>query len=341
MDENAVFVQRATNPNLGFDILRRLRVSFNVSGSSLGIFPMPPRTVLLNTNMARSPLPPIAMPLLAAAFVTFSAVAQNSQGDYSAKNRSSGEAANEFKFEVLSIKPIQRVPDIGITNPTPNGFSAKVQLHQVVLLAYGPPYPILRPDFLFSELRNLPNWSGEVYAFDARVSQADLKAWQSQGKNHDLLRSALRAALKERFKLALHEEPAQRPMFELVIAKGGPRLKARLKAAAPDVVLPKGVRLASGGVMTGFGPRGADGWNFYGATMEDLAYRLTGTFFDGPVRDRTGLTGRYDFSVRRVDTPGEDRGYTYDFADLGLQLKRGKENRPILVIDHVERPTPN
>ncbi len=294
-------------------------------------------TVLLNTHMARSSLPLIAMPLLTAAVVTFSAVAQNGQGDHSAKNRSSGEAANEFKFEVLSIRPIQRVTDIGITNPTPNGFSAKVLLHQVVLLAYGPPYPILRPDFMFSEVRNLPNWSGEVYAFDARVSQADLKAWQSQGKNHDLLRSALRAALKERFKLTLHEEPAQRTVFELVIVKGGPRLKA----AVPDAILPKGVRLASGGVMTGFGPRGADGLNFYGATMEDLAYHLTGVFFDGPVQDRTGLTGRYDFLVPRVETPGEDRGYSYSVADLGLQLKRGKENRPILVIDHVERPTPN
>jgi uncharacterized protein (TIGR03435 family) len=75
--------------------------------------------------------------------------------------------------------------------------------------------------------------------------------------------------------------------------------------------------------------------------MQDLAYRLTGIFFDGPVRDRTGLTGRYDFSVPRVDTPGENRGYGYSVADLGLQLKRGTESRPILVIDHVERPTQN
>jgi uncharacterized protein (TIGR03435 family) len=152
-----------------------------------------------------------------------------------------------------------------------------------------------------------------------------------------LLHSALRAALKERFKLAAHEEPAHRTIFELVVAKWG----SRLKPAAPDTALPVGVKLESGGVMTGIGPRGADGWNFHAATMQDLADTMLQVFFDGPVRDRTGLTGRYDFQVPRVETPGENRGYTYSVDDLGLQLKRGTENRPVLVIDHVERPTPN
>jgi len=96
--------------------------------------------------------------------------------------------------------------------------------------------------------------------------------------------------------------------------------------------------------MTGIGPKGSDGWDFHGATMQDLADRMLQSFLDGPVRDRTGLTGRYDFQVRIVPTPGEERGYDYDaysLSDLGLELKRGTENRPILVIDHVERPTPN
>jgi hypothetical protein len=166
-----------------------------------------------------------------------------------------------------------------------------------------------------------------------------LKAWQSQGKNRDLLRSALRIALTERFKLALHEEPAQRPMFELVVAKRGPRLMP----ADPGAILPVGAKLPSGGVDTGIGPRRIGGWDLHGATMQDLAYLLNflSNQFDGPVQDRTGLTGRYDFQVQRVETPDENQGYTYSVSHLGLELKRGTENRPILVIDHVERPTPN
>jgi len=305
-------VHNTKTANLCSDVLRHLHV--------------------IITSTVRSPLPLIAIPLLAAAIVNFPAAAQRSQGDDSAKNRSGGGAANEFKFEVLSIKPVKRGSgmQVGVAGPTPNGFTATAYLNQLLAFAYGPPDPISDR----TEVRNLPNWSAEdVYVFDARVSQADLKVWQSQGTNRDPLRSALRAALAERFKLALHEEPAQRTMFELVVAKRGPRLKP----ADP------GAKLPSGGVDTGIGPRGIGGWDFHGATMEDLAHLLNflSNQFDGPVRDRTGLTGRYDFQVPRVATPDENGGYTYSISNLGLELKRGTENRPILVVDHLEKPTPN
>lgn len=75
--------------------------------------------------------------------------------------------------------------------------------------------------------------------------------------------------------------------------------------------------------------------------MEDLAQNLGLVSGGIPVRDRTGLAGRYDFSVRRAQAPDEDRVYSYPVEPLGLRLKAGTENRPILVIDHVERPTPN
>jgi uncharacterized protein (TIGR03435 family) len=266
--------------------------------------------------------------------MNLSAVAWSDQGD--------GQAAKEFKFEVLSIHPVKRGPgvQIGLTNPTSSGFTATAGMWQLLEFAYGPPAPAGRAAVWQStEIRHEPGWvNEEIYAIDARVSQADLKAWQNQNPNtHDLLHSALRAALRERFRLVVHEEPAQRTIFELVVAKRGPRLKP----AAPDAILPFGVKLESGGVLTGIGPRGADGWNFHGATMQDLAGAMLQVFFEGPVRDRTGLTGRYDFKVPRVETPGENRGYSYSVAGLGLELKRGTENRPILVIDHVERPTPN
>ncbi len=170
---------------------------------------------------------------------------------------------------------------VGIPGPTPNGFTAAAYLNQLVAFAYTYPPPTASFEMSFTEIRNLPKWSADdVYIINARVSQADLKAWQGQGKSRDLLRSALRAALMERFKLAIHEEPAQRTMFELVVAKRGPRLKP----AAPDAVLPVGVKLASGDVETGIGPRGDGGWSFYGATLGDLADVLNGfAQLDGPV----------------------------------------------------------
>jgi len=96
--------------------------------------------------MGRRRLHLIAIPLLAAAVVTFPAGGQNSQGDHLAKNRSGGETANEFKFEVLSIHLVKRGPDmqVAITNPTPNGFTATAGMWQLLAFVYGPPAPAWR-----------------------------------------------------------------------------------------------------------------------------------------------------------------------------------------------------
>ena len=77
-----------------------------------------------------------------------------------------------------------------------------------------------------------------------------------------------------------------------------------------------------------------------GATLEMLVHLLSNTT-SRTIIDRTGLTGRYDFQVPRLETPGENGGYTSSVSDLGLELKRGTENRPVLVIDHIEKPIPN
>ena len=249
-----------------------------------------------------------------------------------------GQSGRPEKFEVLSIRPVPsiQVRRNSIENPTPNGYRATANLGEMVKFVYSPPGPAWT--YLFAEMRNEPSWFADYYDIEAHVSQADLKAWQEQSRDHELLRSALRAALKERCKLAIHEEPSQKPIFELVIAKRGPKLKP----AASGSALPIGVKLESGGVKTGIGSRAADGWNYYGATMLDLALDLTILSPGTPVRDRTGLTGRYDFSVHRVQLePGEQQVYGYAIGPLGLDLRTGRENRPMLVIDRVERPTPN
>lgn len=275
--------------------------------------------------MVRTSFSPVAASLLATALVAVSVLAQRA------------EPQKDFKFEVCSIKPLAADRAPGITFPTPNGFSTSAFLWQLVVFAYGPPFPLSNLALSAStEVRNLPNWAPhQPYAIDARVSQSDLTARQNQKPNYNLLRSAVRAVLKERFKLAIHEEPAQREMNELVVSKRGPKFKA----SAPGATLPKGVALESGGVMT-FLNNGADGFIFHGATMQDLAVMLNNNTPAVPVRDHTGLTGRYDFTLRRAPAV-EGEPPSYDFAELGLQMKPGNENRPILVIDHVEKPTAN
>jgi uncharacterized protein (TIGR03435 family) len=86
---------------------------------------------------------------------------------------------------------------------------------------------------------------------------------------------------------------------------------------------------------------------YFNATMEDLTQRLSWAW---PIIDRTNLTGRYDFTFRRLEIPkGADGNripnpQPYDLWDLsatGLEIKPAKIPTQNLVIDHIERPSPN
>lgn len=153
------------------------------------------------------------------------------------------------RFEVLSLRPTTPGANLYMTSrPTPNGFRSRLSIWQAIQLAYSPEYDGISG---FREARKLPIWSGDFYDVDARVSKADLTAWQHQSSPYELLRGAMRAALAERCKLAVHEEPSTGPNFELVIGKRG----TALKAAAPVPADLVGVKLPSGGMWWEIGPK--------------------------------------------------------------------------------------
>jgi len=196
----------------------------------------------------------------------------------------------------------------------------------------------------FTYIANAPKWAyEETYEFNARVAQADVTAWQSQ-KHYNLLRSALRNALKERCKLVIHEEAVSGENWELIVGRHAPKLKD----AVPGDIPPIAVKLLSGGFMTPIetrangGSRRATNWKFFGATMDDLAHFLS--MSGRPVRNKTGLTGRYDFTMTIIPEPvygSPDTVFNYPVEPLGLTLKRGKEIRSRYVIEQIQRPTPN
>ena len=155
----------------------------------------------------------------------------------------------------------------------PNGFRAVMSIEYLIKLGYGQGQASPHGDRM--SVINLPNWSEQRYQIDARVSDDDLMIWQNQSRNQELLRSAIRQMLKERFHLVLHE------------------------------------RL-----------------NMYSGR---------------PIYDETKLIGRYDFILRSEEQSEnlEDMFPPYDLESLGLELKPGKVPGQDLIIDHVEKPTPN
>jgi uncharacterized protein (TIGR03435 family) len=126
-------------------------------------------------------------------------------------------------------------------------------------------------------------------------------------------------------------------MFELIVAKGGPLLKP----TAPGATFPTGgMKLPGGGVGIA---EGRTVWHYDSATMGDLVQFLKISSNRRSIYDKTGLTGRYDFALRQISEParGDDAIYSFPVGHLGLKLRPGKESRPILVIDHIERPSAN
>jgi uncharacterized protein (TIGR03435 family) len=156
--------------------------------------------------------------------------------------------------------------------------------------------------------------------------------------------------LATRLGLVVHREKREMPVYELIVAKGG----SKLKTAAPPDDAPVAPSFDKDGfpvlrrgqtMFTSTGNRAqirssAD-------TMEHLAQMLSGQL-QAPVQDATGLTGHYDFTMKWIPgtlRPEDDPGLSLESAlpqQLGLTLRRAKGQVDVLVVDHVEKtPTEN
>ena len=140
-------------------------------------------------------------------------------------------------------------------------------------------------------------------------------------------RLMLQTLLKERFHLSSHREQREMPVYLLMVDKNG----SRLKPAAPDA--PGFLRMSGGGRITGSG-----------ATMAQLtAWFSNSNGVERPTVDRTGLTGRYDFTLDWAG-PGKDDGpsvFTAFSEQLGLKLEAARAPVEVLVIDSAEMPEEN
>jgi len=247
----------------------------------------------------------------------------------------------EVKFEVISMKPVKAdAPGLTSFGPTPTGYHSHTSIWEMIKLAYVPGFSA---EWENTPLLNAPKWLYEdgsnCYAVDARVSKEDMETWQNQGLQRELLRSALRALLRERCKLAIHTEPKEVPDYKLVIAGK----KHTMTENAPDPKLaPYGVMLPSGGykAVTKLEGRRILEMYFHGVTMEEFCVFLSARL---PIHDETGLSGRYDFKLRARDRSDEfDDGVTpWLVESLGLKLKPGKYQGFSIVIDHIEKPSAN
>ena len=189
-----------------------------------------------------------------------------------------------------------------------------------------------------------PDWINNTrYAIQAKPPDSIRDAMQTMTiaermKEIDEMQQSL---LADRFQLKAHFETREMPVYQLVLAKGGLKLKEE-----PD---PTKHRF-------GMNPSSFRG----SATIHDLIDILECSADIGgrEVIDQTGLTGVYDFSLKwtplqTAAAPGGGSGtapspdvegaslFTAIEEQLGLKLVPTKEPGQVLVIDHIERPSEN
>jgi uncharacterized protein (TIGR03435 family) len=162
--------------------------------------------------------------------------------------------------------------------------------------------------------------------------------------SQEQLRAMIRGLMADRFKLAFHRETRELSVYAIVVRSGGPKLtKNDSNPNGLPSLLFRGL-----GVLPAMN-----------ATMGDLAGVLQTAVLDRPVVDRTGLEGRYDFTLTwtpdetqfaglgvRVPPPSNDPNappglFTAFQEQLGLRLDSTRAPAEVLVIDRVDRPSEN
>lgn len=166
--------------------------------------------------------------------------------------------------------------------------------------------------------------------YDVRATLPDGKTWTPEGT-----RPMLQHLLEERFHLVAHGGKRQLSGYDLVVAKGGPRLHA---VPAPASLGQKAGEPSANFIM-------ADRIQGRGVGASSIA-TLISVAVHAPVVDRTGLTGTYNLDLKFAPDNDPDPNapslFTAVEEQLGLQLKAQKITVDTLVIDHAdESPTPN
>jgi uncharacterized protein (TIGR03435 family) len=236
-------------------------------------------------------------------------------------------ATAHFAYDVVSVKPYKADALNGMTmwwRSTKDGFSASgVTLDELMINAYG----LLTTD----QIEGLPDWGGSAqFSIDAKMDEDAATAFQKLPRMERAAaqRQMIQAMLADRFHLTAHHEMKDRPVYDLVIAKGG----LKMKESPAD---------APGGYSTGNGKLTGKGIG-----IDTLTFSLSNEV-ERLVVDKTGLTGKYDIVLQWTsdDQQGSaDAGpsiFTALEEQIGLKLVAAKGPVDTIVIEHIERPSGN
>jgi uncharacterized protein (TIGR03435 family) len=270
-------------------------------------------------------------------------------------------------FEVASVKLSTNCDSGGgRSGQSPVSFNLPcVSLRGLIRVAYsvqaGANFPSRRVDVLGG-----PGWlDTDRYDIFAKAAAS------ANASPAEMMGPMLQTLLEERFKVKVHKEARDAPVYELTVAKNNPKLQPSKEGSCvpmdlnnlpqnvkPGDPMPKfcgggGGKLMDGGLIQ----------DWYGVSMAELAGRMLPSYVDRPVIDKTGLTGRFDVHLEfapdnamsrtgavrlnGVDSPApstdttEPSIFTALQEQLGLKLSPAKGSVEVIAVDHAEKPSAN
>jgi len=258
-------------------------------------------------------------------------------------------------FEVVSLKPMPANAQVNFygcrggpgSNDPGHINCSHWRPTQGLPMAYGVSFTLI----------SLPKASGDMpeYQVAAKVPA---------GSTKENVKVMWQRFLEDRFKVKVHRETREMPVYELVVSKGGFKGKEWVDRKPDDPAEvpnepgtpPKrdkdGFPIVPAGQTMGFFTGGTAHFVAPAGTMKQLAQMIEGRLSIGgstprPVVDATGLTDKYD--IKLTWSPAADNleagkeapeGQSMLEAlktQLGLEIRQGKANLEMLVVDHIEK----
>jgi len=233
--------------------------------------------------------------------------------------------AAPLSFEVASVNPAGSGPaTVSMRTDQDRLHYSNVTLRDIVLNAYRvEEYQVAGPGFI-------------------DTARFEIAAKIPANTPREQVPLMLQTLLADRFKMALHREDREMQAYELVVAKGGPKLQPSEEALR---------------ISRGMGHVEANG-----ITVANLASVLA-RIVNRPVSDMTAIAGSFRFKLDWAPESSQPNGvspepqlpsgagpdpaigatiFTAVQEQLGLKLEARKQRVQFLVIDHVEKmPTEN
>jgi bla regulator protein blaR1 len=240
-------------------------------------------------------------------------------------------SAHDPQFEVATIKP-------GKPSPRGSGVFINGRRFEVIdtkvemLMAFA--YE-LHP----GQIVGAPDWMNKDEFDITAVAEGEGQPTAAQWKK------MMQQLLAERFNLRFHRDTRVLPVYLLSVVRNGAKLT---KSEADPTALPMVYFPGQWGKLVA-----------RNACIRDFALQIQSTVLDRPIVDETGLYDRYDFTLSwtpdesqfsriaaRMPSPADSPNappplFTAIQEQLGLKLQAGNARAEVIVIDRLDRPTPN